>query len=101
MNMTTAIPKHTERMPIISRYRRCRYAMSSVFDRRACVTRCTDPRWLGWLILTLPRYARAPNPRDPAVRLSLPRSTSRAHRGHVEALDADRRHRGPVEVVAP
>src|SRR5260370_30683270 len=101
MNMTTAITKHTERMPIISRYRRWRYAMSSVRDRRACVTRCTDSCRPESLVLTLPRYAWAPNPCHPAGRLSLPSSTSRAHRGHVEALDADRRHRGPVEVVAP
>ncbi len=66
--MTTAIPKHTERMPIISRYRRWRYAMSSVRDRRACVTMCTEPRRPGWLILTLPRYAQAPNPATPSPR---------------------------------
>src|SRR5260370_15612419 len=101
MNMTTAITEHAERMPITSRSRRWRYAMSSVRDRRACVTRCTDSCRPESLILTPPRYAWAPNPCAPAGRLSLPGSTSRAHRGHVETLDADRRHRGPVEVVAP
>ena len=35
--------------------------MSSDSDRRACVTMCTDGRRPEWLILTLPRYAQAPN----------------------------------------
>src|SRR6266568_8205341 len=71
--------------------------MSSDSDRRACDTTWTDGRWLEWLILTVPRYAQAPNP-------GLPRpgdSAGLAHRGHVEALHPQRRHRGPVEVVAP
>ena len=57
--------KQTARMPIISRYLRCRKLMSSDSERRACVTICTDGRRPERLILTLPRYAQAPNPDDP------------------------------------
>src|SRR5215475_7017734 len=81
--------------------------MSSDSDRCACVTTCTDDRRPEWLILTLLRYAQAPNPGDPGsaeswpAQLNWPSSTGRAHRGHVEALHPHRRHGGPVEVVTP
>src|SRR5271169_5537874 len=70
--------------------------MSSDSDRRACVTTWTDEPRLEWLILTLPRYAQAPNSAPPARG-----SAGLAHRGHVEPLHPHRRHRGPVEIVSP
>src|SRR3984957_9645469 len=74
--------------------------MSSDIDRRACVTTCTDSGRREWLILTLPRYAHPPTRREPRPDKP-PRSAGLAHRGHVETLDPNRRHRGAVEVVAP
>src|SRR3954452_23488067 len=56
--MMIAITKQAIRTPIMIRYRRSRYPMSSDFDGRACVTRCTRPdRALG-KGFTLPPYAR-------------------------------------------
>ena len=45
--------------------------MSSDSDRRACVTMWTDERRLEWLILTIPRYAQAPNSGVPARGIQL------------------------------
>src|SRR3984957_8152390 len=72
--------------------------MSSDSEVRACVTMCTcdRPRPL-WVNLTLSRYACC----HAMATIGVRRSAGLADRGHVEALDPHRRHRGAVEVVAP
>src|ERR1035441_7954309 len=56
-NSTTAITKQASRMPIITRYRRSRYAISADRDSRASVTIWARSRRGWWIALTVPRYA--------------------------------------------
>src|SRR5580658_6126591 len=107
MNMTTAMTKQAARMPIISRYLRCRYAMSSDSDRRACVTICTGARPRPTCpALILPPYApaqaRRGTPPDQLAWLTDDMLKPSTRTGGIAArLNQSPHSRGSVGTVAP
>src|SRR5215468_2984770 len=100
-NMRIAAMKQRVRMPIMIRYRFCRYLMSSDIGLRAWVTRWTCCPRPECPTLIPPRYRYLSRSATPEPGKGKTRSARLADRRHVERLHPQRRHRGAVEVVAP